>query len=618
MTLHVCFTRHSIVEGAAVTAVGIRSRETRSAAGKPAVTLYGGESHAVECNLAAVFAGRLDDRDALAKSLGSKASTPTAQLILRAYRRWGKDCPGFLTGEFLWVIWDITAAGLLCARDIAGISPAFFTVNETHFRLSDDLVRLVSGTSGVNHGFLGETLTLLLTSQDETPFTGIHRLPPAHWLWVDQQDWRVGAYWQPGSFVALPAPTAADAQAEFEQAINSAVTDRRAGAGRNGILLSGGLDSTLIAAAASDRLSEQRPLPCYSLCFSGQPWDEDAHIAKLEGSLPLTVCRIDAANPQWPDWDQLALRSALPPEYPTVVLLSRLMATAATQGVTLMMSGEGGDNWFLCDGNSYSDYVRHGLWSSVRHLLRHDFARGGISYILRQAARDFFWPVTPAAIRRWYLGRAVTGGGWPLLDPDFVRITALPRRLAAVGDAYHCRSLGLARRVQVSQIGLSSWVCETLARTARFSGVAWSAPLLDRRLIEFALRTPLHVLMAPGRDRMCHRRMLARLLPTTAWHRQDKADLKGVYFGVLRSPEVVETLLDTRRRDWVDADALTRRIDRLMASPLGSDIANWRTLWGLFAVEVWYRTHFGTGRRATAANPASPAVIPCEWEELKR
>src|SRR4030065_2541488 len=89
---------------------------------------------------------RLDNREELISLLGintaAKAETSDSQLILKAYQRWGNECPRYLLGDFAFAIWDQKNGSLFCARDVMGVKPLYYFRNHTHFCFSSDLATL--------------------------------------------------------------------------------------------------------------------------------------------------------------------------------------------------------------------------------------------------------------------------------------------------------------------------------------------------------------------------------------------------------------------------------------------------------------------------------------------
>ena len=173
-----------------------------------------------------------------------------AELILDAYEKWGDDCVKHLLGDFAFAIWDDRRKRLFCARDHFGVKPFFYTHIGDNFNFSSTLNELKVSTE-LNEIAIGDYL-LFGVNQDQstTVFKDIQRLPPGHTLIVENNQIKIQRYWTP----SLPAEIRfrdPDSYVErFLELLTLAVTDRLR-TDRVAISMSGGLDSTSLAAIAS-------------------------------------------------------------------------------------------------------------------------------------------------------------------------------------------------------------------------------------------------------------------------------------------------------------------------------------------------------------------------------
>ena len=109
-----------------------------------------------------VLDGRIDDRPALARALGV-VPAPAADLLLHAYRRWGRELARHISGEFAFALWDSGERRLLLGRDVSGTRPLHYTVRSGEVRFASEPRTLLAGTiSGLDiHYDLGEGHPLL-------------------------------------------------------------------------------------------------------------------------------------------------------------------------------------------------------------------------------------------------------------------------------------------------------------------------------------------------------------------------------------------------------------------------------------------------------------------------
>lgn len=173
-----------------------------------------------------------------------------AELILHAYERWGDDCVKHLLGDFAFAIWDDRRKRLFCARDHFGVKPFFYAHTADSFNFSSTLNELKVSTT-LNEIAIGDYL-LFGVNQDQstTVFKDIQRLPPAHTLTVENNQVKIRRYWTPSIPADVRFRNPESYVERFSEVLERAVKDR-VRTDRVAVSMSGGLDSTSLAAIAS-------------------------------------------------------------------------------------------------------------------------------------------------------------------------------------------------------------------------------------------------------------------------------------------------------------------------------------------------------------------------------
>lgn len=272
------------------------------------------------------------------------------EVVLAAYREWGEACLHRLQGMFAFGLYDAVRRRVLLARDRAGEKPLFYTERAGRLTFASELKALMADPSfprrldrrALDHylafGYVPGALCLL---QD------VRKLPPAHALLYepDSGATRVWRYW------SLPEPPPigepADAERleeELESLLLEAVRRQLVADVPVGVLLSGGIDSSLVAAMAA-RVSSQ-PVRTFNIAFPGYGhYDEGPHarlVAEHFGTLhrqlvaePATVELLPTLARQF---DEPIADSSMVPTF----LVSRLVRAEAT----VALGGDGGDELF--------------------------------------------------------------------------------------------------------------------------------------------------------------------------------------------------------------------------------------------------------------------------------
>ena len=184
-----------------------------------------------------------------------KSVVNDTESILDAYETWGEDCVNHLIGDFAFAIWDDRKKRFFCARDHFGVKPFFYTFIDNEFTFSSSLNELrlnpkVSNT--LNEIAVGDYL-LFGVNQDlsTTIFKDIQRLPPGHSLTVVNGSIRTRRYWIPENVNEVRFRKPESYVERFSELLSLAVKDR-VPTGRVAISMSGGLDSTSLAAIARE------------------------------------------------------------------------------------------------------------------------------------------------------------------------------------------------------------------------------------------------------------------------------------------------------------------------------------------------------------------------------
>ena len=212
--------------------------------------------------LAVTASARLDDREALCAARGiphpERRGLSDGALILRAYRRWGFECPHHLLGDYAFAVWDAEHRTLFCARDHIGARPLYYCATANGIVFASD-VNAVLAAPGVSDA-LDESATATWLACPHwqfgarTFFRAIQRLPPGHLLAVGSGPARVARWWRPENVPPVPAGDDDSVAEAFLDLYARAVEDRVRTPLPVGVHLSGGLDSSSVAVRAARAL----------------------------------------------------------------------------------------------------------------------------------------------------------------------------------------------------------------------------------------------------------------------------------------------------------------------------------------------------------------------------
>lgn len=484
---------------------------------------------------------------------------------LDAVTRWGKDLPDRLDGDFALAAWDGRRRRLLLARDIMGVRPLCWSQRPGRLFAFASLPRGLHASGIVaprpDPLALGQLLVGAASRGAATGFADIAWLRAGHSLEVTPDGLRLHRAWRPTpDQVGHWRGTAADAAAELRTLVEAAVHARLPSAGPVASHLSGGLDSSAISIIAARRLrAEGRRLHAFSHlaapCRADGLRDEDGYVAAVLAQEPDIVWSPAYA----PSFETLGVGDTdLDLTGPLVPTDERVCAAAAAAGAGMVLSGAGGDEGATYNGTGlYAALLRHGRWRNLPAELRARARREGETLPSAVAFR-LLAPLLPPWLRQ--LRRRLLGRPQPDHRPsalDFLAPPLAAQVMAAMPPAPHWRNRPHDRIEMLTEsylAGRNTWWAMAAAR----HGIAFSYPLLDRRIIDFTLSLPLERFVAGGYARQPFRNAMAGILPNMVRLRAGKF---AVY------PDLPLLLADSK-------PALSARLAALRAVPAVADMFN--------------------------------------------
>lgn len=471
-----------------------------------------------------VFNGEIyncaDLRRDLQKSGHCFNSHSDTEVLLAAYVEWGIGCLSQLNGMFAFAIYDARQQQLFLARDRAGEKPLFYRLEAGTLIFGSELKALLSHPAlrrQIDPTALDCYLAMGFVPGDRCILEGVNKLPPAHALSFDlgTGNIRVWRYW------ALPVPdpqlplVAIDEVAlvdELESLLEDAVGRQLVADVPVGILLSGGVDSSLITAMA---VRHSRQVRTFSIGFPGHgKLDETPHarlIARHFGTEHTELM----AEPTTADLIPRLARQFDEPMVDSSMIPTWLVCHLVRQHCTVALGGDGGDELFA----GYTGYSRL-LWMQQRlaklpSFLRHGMALAaehglpvglkgrnylqGLDMDLRHSLPLLASYFDPTIRRKLMRGQS----GYRLVAEDIRR-----DRIPIQSDL-----LQRATRMDFSDY-LAEDILVKVDRASMLNSLEVRAPLLDYRVIEFAFgRVPSPLKATVSEKKILLKRLAQRVLP---------------------------------------------------------------------------------------------------------
>ena len=527
----------------------------------------------------------------IAKGHGFKSHSDT-EVILAAYLEWGTECLTRFNGMFAFALFDARQQTLFLARDRAGEKPLFYHNAGGVLRFGSELKALLADTT-LPRRIAPEALDCYLAMGyvpgERCILQGFNKLPPAHALLFDVQIGRskLWRYWQPPELATVQGPVDEDVLLdELEVLLEDAVRRQMVADVPVGVLLSGGVDSSLITAMAV-RASNQ--VQTFTIGFPGHgKLDETEHarlIARHFDTRHTELMAEDATADLLPrlarQFDEPMVDSSMIPTF----LVSQLVR----QHCTVALGGDGGDELFGGYGHySRLQWMRQKLGPIPRPL------RNGLAL-----AADKLLPVGFKG-RNWLQGLGVDfDNGLPLIASCFDATTR--RRLLAMQPSWPLVAESVLKSrwpvdpdllQRATRMDFANYLAEDILvkvdRASMLNSLEVRAPLLDYRLIEFSFgKVPSHLKATQTEMKSLLKRLTTRVLPP-GFDRQRKQGfsiplgewLKGGAFRALFN----EVLRDPQCSfDATTVDSLLRGQD--------TGRSNGERLFALVLFELWRREY---------------------------
>lgn len=507
---------------------------------------------------------RLDNRDELIVALGlggqPRENIPDTEIILRAYQRWGEDCPTHLLGDFAFALWDGREQKLVCARDPMGVKPLYYYSGREVFAFATEikaLLALPDMPCRLNEERVAEFLVPTFDDRTATFYQEIFRLPAAHVLIAGIDMSRMRRYWAPDSSRVVRCSSDEEYVEGFRALFREAIRTRLRSAYPVGSTLSGGLDSSSITCTAVQILSEQRDfnLHTFSAVFPDLPdadlrlIDEREYIEAVValGSFRPHYVRGDRLSPLQ-DVDTVLWHADEPFVAPNLYLHWALYGAAQRQGARIFLDGIDGDTTVSHGLGYLAELAGTGRWRSLVREATVLAATSGLSSSPRRIVWEYgILPSIPSGPSRLWHNMRDRFGRNPhfgdLVNPAFAQRVGLAGRLRGAEESN--RSRARAER-EIHRRGLMSPIVPYVLELADKAAAAFELepryPFFDRRLIEYCLGLPADQKLRAGWTRSIMRRAMEGILPPKVQWRAQKANL---------SPNFTRQLFD-RERETLD------------------------------------------------------------------
>ncbi|MES1246691.1 MAG: asparagine synthase (glutamine-hydrolyzing) [Actinomycetota bacterium] len=509
------------------------------------------------------------------------------EVHLHLYEEHGPEYARLLRGMFAVALWDTRRRRLVLARDRFGIKPLYYRDAGRTLEFASELRALPRGE--IDLDALEAFLAFNSIPAPYSIFRDIRKLPPGHVLVWQDGDVELTRYARPG-----PLPVRGDDEAELVEELRARLRDSvRAHLLADvpvGVLLSGGVDSAVLAALAAEETSE--PVHTFTIGFEEKSFDERAdarlvaerygtdHHELLVRPDPQALFRTLADAFDEPFADSSAL-----PTY--------LVSQLAADHVKVALSGEGGDELF----GGYYTYAADLLAERLAPLAA--LARPLVEHLPTSTAKASFDYKAKRFVRAAHLPPLERHHGWKEIFSTELRAELRGTQSAFDPlDVYRDRyaeTAGAPELARLQDVDFGIYLVDDLLvktdRASMANSLEARVPFLDGAIANFAFSLPTRHKVRGLSKKVLLRKAAAPLVPREIVHGRKRgfsipaaAWLRGELEPFARETLSPETL---RRQGFFEPSTVTRLIDDHVSGVEDRS----RQLWGLLAFTLWHERH---------------------------
>jgi asparagine synthase (glutamine-hydrolysing) len=562
-----------------------------------------------------------DLRPALEKAGHEYRSRCDTETIIHSFEQYGPECLQLYRGMFAFALWDKNKRRLFCARDRLGIKPLYYYWDGRLFAFASEIKALLAHpeiSPQFNEAGLGEYLAFGYLSGQQTMFRGIRKLMPGHWLDLDfsspNPQMTLQRYWDAPAQSSEPERDDADWIRETRQRLEKTVRMRLMSDVPLGMFLSGGVDSSAIAALI--RRITPGTVKTFSVGYNEEQYSELNFASQVASSIGTEHHEVRVGMESFFNiLPQLVWHEDEPIVWPSSVSLY-FVSKLASEQVKVVLTGEGSDEifggyeryrWNLLNARMARAYKTVPNWirtrlrsqiqasrlinGSVRRKLQHTFL--GREADVESLFLDNFYCAFSSAEQHAMFTR---NGSEPVYE-NYNRYWA----------AHPDDSL-LARMLYADQ---KTYLLELLMKQDQMSmaaSIESRVPFLDHTFVEFATRIPDRLKIRKGVQKYVLKKAVEDLLPRGIIYRK-KMGFPTPIRSWLRSTRAGELFAALQSKDGLVANCLDlHAVNDLIARNRAGIEDCTDQIWRLLTFQIWGQV-FITGNRNERWNSLLTTII---------
>jgi len=471
-------------------------------------------------NFVMVYNGEIYNYKEIALKLNvALKTTSDTEVILEAFVQFGKDCVQMFNGMFAFAIYDKAKNELFICRDRMGIKPIFYYLDDHTFAFSSELkslFKLFPEKKTIDQSAVTQFLHLNYIPAPNTIYKEFKKFPSGHYATFKDGNFKLECYWNMSEKIS--SQTMQDEQAaksQLHDLLKSSVSYRMISDVPFGTFLSGGIDSSLVTAIA--QAHSDVPINTFSIAYESSKYDESTYAKTVSRQLgthhhELILKEIDAINLFERIFD------AYDEPYADASAISTMLVSKfARSQVTMTLSGDGGDELFMGYGfYKWRARLENDFIKNLKPLFRFGLARGNER--MQRVSKLF------ETVRSNYLaGHIFSQESLNYSESELKKLLIRPGDIELLPEQPLKLSRKLTATEQQALFDLQYYIQDDLLVKVDRASMQFSlearVPLLDYRIVEFALNLHPDLKLRNGETKYLLKQILYDYLPKEIFNR---------------------------------------------------------------------------------------------------
>ncbi len=512
-----------------------------------------------------------------------------SEVVLHGFEQWGEDVVNRLRGMFAFVVYNKTDGTIFGARDIFGIKPFYYTVTENSFVFGSEIKALLGHPEfekHLNEEALAHYLSFQYSPCEETFFSGVYKLPPAHSFVFKNGNIKKTRYFTPKfQTVAGVLDFYAD---EVDKAVRESVEAHKIADVEVGSFLSSGIDSSYIAEAAKVDKT-------FTVGFEsgdGDRYNEISYAKKFAETIGVeNISKVITPSEYWSEFSKIQYHMDEPLADPAAIALY-FVSKLASEHVKVVMSGEGADELFG-GYRIYQEPLTLTLYDRLPFALRRVISKvcehlpqvHGINYLVRRGK----------TIEERYIGNAKIFSKKErdkILKSDIAKNAPQPKILC---DKFYDEVADKDTVTKMQYLDINMWLMGDILlkadKTSMANSLELRVPFLDKKVLDLALTLPLNCRVNTVSTKLALRKAADKTLPSVTTQK-DKLGFpvpirewlcEDEYYNTVKTAFSSETA-----EKYFDIKLLIKMLDTHKSGK--ADLS--RKIWTVYTFLVWYDEYF--------------------------